>query len=173
VSRRSALVCLALAALSSCASPDPKAELELLGLETYWAVDAARGQERFIAPVVRFELRNKGGKAQGSIEASAGFRRRNDQDVFEEWGGDFLRVSSSREPLAPGASRLVVLKSDARYHSPGTPESMFAHELFRDPKVEVYLRLGSSAWVKFGEADIERRVGSRSVPEDVRDTAPR
>jgi hypothetical protein len=158
--------------LVACVSPDPKAELEVLGLETYWAVDTTRGQERYIAPVVRFEVRNKGAKPLTSIEVSAGFRRANDQGVFVEWGGDYLRIGTSRQPLEPGSKRLVVLKSDARYHSPGTPESMFAHELFRDPKVEVYLRLGSSAWVKFGEAGIERRVGSRSVPEDVRDTAP-
>lgn len=158
---------------AGCASPDPKAELEVLGLETYWAVDAARGQEQYIAPVVRFEVRNKGTKAQGSIEASAGFRRANDEGVYEEWGGDYVRVSTSGEPLEPGARRRVVLKSDARYHSQGPPESMFAHELFRDPKVEIYLRLGSSAPVKFGEAPIERRVGSRSVPEDLRDTPPR
>jgi hypothetical protein len=169
VRRASSLALVAL--LAGCASPDPKAELELLALETYWAVDPARGQEQYIAPVVRFEVRNKGALAQSSIEASAGFRRANDEGVFQEWGGDFLRVSSSRQPLAPGASRLVVLKSDARYHSPGPPESMFRHEQFRDPKVEVYLRVGSSAWVKFGEAAIERRVGSRSVPEDTRDTA--
>lgn len=159
--------------LLSCAAPDPRAELEVLGLETYWAVDTSRGQERYIAPVVRFEVRNKGAKPQGSIEASAGFRRANDAGAFEEWGGDFFRVSSARQPLQPGERRLVLLKSDARYHSPGTPESMFSHQQFRDPKVEVYMRLGASTWVKFGEAAVERRVGSRSVPDDVRDSGPR
>jgi hypothetical protein len=163
---------LALPALS-CAAPDPKLELEVLGLETYWAVESTRGQERYIAPVVRFEVRNKGAVPQLSVEVSAGFRRANDEGVFVEWGGDFLRVSSSRQPLQPGERRLVVLKSDARYHSPGTPESMFAHAEFRDPRVEVYMRAGSSSWVKFGEAAVERRVGSRSVPDDVRDAAPR
>lgn len=159
--------------LAACASPDPNAELEVHGLETYWAVDSAQGREQYIAPAVRFEVRNKGAKTLGAVEASAGFRRPDDQGVLQEWGGDYSRVGTSKEPLRPGATKLVVLKSDARYHSPGTPESMFAHQLFRDAKVEVYLRVGSSVWVKFGEAGVERRVGARSVPEDVRDATAR
>ncbi len=166
--RRPSSLVLALA-LGACAAPDPRAELEVVGLETYWAVDAPRGGEQYIAPAVRFEVRNKSGRPWGSIQASAGFRRPNDQGVFEEWGGDWKQVAPSRKPIAPGERTLVVLKSDARYHSPGPPESMFQHAAFRDAKVEVYLRLGSSGWVKFGEADVERRIGARSVPEDVRE----
>lgn len=170
--KRPATACAAVL-LAACTPPDPKAELELLGLETYWAVDAPKGSEQYIAATVRFDLRNKGGKPLGSIEASAGFRRANDSGVFEEWGGDWKQVSSSREPLRPGDQRVVVLKSDARYHSPGPPSSMFSHPQFRDPKVELYVRVGSSGWVKFGEAAVERRIGSRSVPEELRDSAPR
>jgi hypothetical protein len=155
--------------VAACAAPDPKAELEVLGLETYWAVDAPKAGEQYIAATVRFEVRNKGKRPWGSIQASAGFRRPNDQGVFEEWGGDWRQVAPSQKPLKPGEGLLVVLKSDARYHSAGGPESMFQHEAFRDAKVEVYLRLGSSGWVKFGEAPVERRIGARSVPQDVRE----
>ena len=165
---RRAILLLALP-LAGCAAPDPKAELEVRGLEAYWAVDTPRGGEQYIAPAVRFEVSNRGQRPWGSIQASAGFRRPNDQGVLEEWGGDWKQVAPSRKPLAPGESTLVVLKSDARYHSPGPPESMFQHGQFRDAKVEVYLRLGSSGWVKFGEAPVERRIGARSVPEDVRE----
>ncbi|HET7293313.1 MAG TPA: hypothetical protein VFM88_12880 [Vicinamibacteria bacterium] len=166
--RRRVPLVLALA-LGACAAPDPRAELEVLALETYWAVDAPKAGEQYIAPAVRFEVRNKGERPWGSIQASAGFRRPNDQGVLEEWGGDWKQVAPSRKPLAPRERTLVVLKSDARYHSPGPPESMFQHAAFRDAKVEVYLRLGSSGWVKFGEAAVERRIGARSVPEDVRE----
>lgn len=168
--RRAAL--LLVLPLAACAAPDPQAELEVRGLEAYWAVDAPKGGEQYIAPAVRFEVRNKGRRPWGSIQASAGFRRPNDQGVFEEWGGDWKQVAPSRKPITPGESTLVVLKSDARYHSPGAPESMFQHAAFRDAKVEVYLRLGASGWVKFGEAPVERRIGAKSVPEDVREAPP-
>lgn len=158
-----------LLSVGACVSPDPKAELDIVGVETYWAVDAPKAGEQYIAAAVRFEVRNKGQRPWGSIQASAGFKRPNDQGVFEEWGGDWRQVAPSRKPLQPGESLLVVLKSDARYHSAGPPESMFQHAAFRDPKVEVYLRLGSSGWVKFGDTPVERRIGAKSVPEDVRE----
>jgi hypothetical protein len=79
------------------------------------------------------------------------------------WGSDFRQVASRREPLAPGQATLVVLKSDARYHSTGTPESMLRHSLFKDTRVEFFIRVGSSGWVSFGKADVERRIGAREV----------
>jgi hypothetical protein len=57
----------------------------------------------------------------------------------------------------------VMLKSDARYFSKGDPGSMFQHQDFRDAKAEVYLRVGSSAWIKFADAPVQRRIGARSV----------
>ena len=72
-------------------------------------------------------------------------------------------LASSARPLSAGKQTLVVLKSDARYFSNGTPESMFEHKLFKDAHVEVFLRVGSSGWVKMAEADVERRIGSKTV----------
>jgi hypothetical protein len=40
---------------------------------------------------------------------------------------------------------------------------MFTHAQFRDATVDVFLRIGSSPWTKFATADIERRIGTRSV----------
>jgi hypothetical protein len=40
---------------------------------------------------------------------------------------------------------------------------MFRHELFKDASVQVFLRLGSSGWVKFLDVPVERRVGSRAA----------
>jgi hypothetical protein len=31
---------------------------------------------------------------------------------------------------------------------------------FRDPRVEVYVRIGASPWAKLGEAAVERRIGA-------------
>ena len=61
-----------------------------------------------------------------------------------------------------------MLKSDARYHSQGDAESMFRHELFKDATVEVFLRLGSSPWTKFGRLEVERRVGSKTLAAEPR-----
>jgi hypothetical protein len=160
--RAAAAAVVAAAALSlSCATRDPKQELEVTQLETYWAFDSSSGSTQYMAPVVRFGLKNKAVKPVGSIQATAVFRRKGEEG--QVWGSDWRQVATAGEPLAPGADTLVVLKSDARYYSTGTADDMFAHKLFRDAQVEVFVRVGSSGWVEMAETGVERRVGARSV----------
>ena len=159
--------CLRLLALpillsaAACHTPDPKLELDVNGVETYWAVDPAKGETQYLAPVVRLRLRNKGGKPQQSIQATATFRRKGEETLT--WGSDWKQVTPSSKPLLPDQEVFVELKSDARYYSTGAPESMFRHDLFKDATVEVFVRIGSSGWVKMAAADVERRIGSKSV----------
>lgn len=162
--RRLLLFALALA-LGACRARDPSAELAVENLETYWVVDTAVGQTSYIAPAVRFEVRNKGVAPQGGVQATAAFKRKGET---ESWGSDWKQVVPAGKPLLPGASILVVLRSDARYFSPGGPESMLSHEKFKDATVEVFLRLGASSWVKFASLDVERTIGAKSARTDAR-----
>ena len=155
------LVLLGGLALAGCESPDPKAEMELVELETFWAVDPSVGQTSYIAPTARVVFKNKGVKPQRSIQATATFRRKGEEGVT--WGSAWAQVAGAAKPLPVGEAAEVVLKSDARYTSPGPPEAMFGNEQFMDAQVEVFVRAGSSGWVKFGEADVDRRIGSRRV----------
>lgn len=146
---------------AGCSSPDPQQVLQIEGIETYWAIDRSVGHNHYIAPVVRFSLRNKDREELRSIQAQAVFRRKGEET--QNWGGAWEQVTPVRKPLQAGQAILVVLTSDARYYSAGPAESMFQHQLFKDAKAEVFVRVGSSPWVKFGEAAVERRIGSRSV----------
>jgi hypothetical protein len=155
-------VVLALAAsLAACRSPDPQAVLAVSDVETYWAIDPAQGGTQYIAPVIRFQVKNRSPEPLRSVQATATFRRKGEQ--AQTWGSDWQQVASSGHPLAPGQDTLVVLKSDARYFSNGPVEGMFQHEKFRDASAEVFLRVGASSWSRFAGADVERRVGTRSV----------
>ena len=151
---------------AGCKTPDPKAELEISGIETYWVVDPAKGDTQFIAPAIRFEVRNKGSEAHGSIQATASFHHKGQEGT--DWGSDWQQIVPQGKPLAPGRSLIVVLRSDARYTQSGLPESMFQNPAFQDATSEVFLRVGSSGWVKFGSTEVERRIGSRSVQADAR-----
>jgi hypothetical protein len=144
-----------------CSSPDPKQELEVTGVETYWAFDSSSGATQYMAPVVRFGIKNKAPKPVGAIQATAVFKRQGEEG--QTWGSDWRQVAPSGKPLAPGESTLVVLKSDARYYSTGTADDMFGHKLFRDAVVEVFVRVGSSGWVEMAKTGVERRIGSRTV----------
>ena len=158
VIRRLCVAALSVAALS-CQAPDPQAVLETSDLEAYWAIDPAVGETRYIAPAARFQVKNKGTEMLRSVQATATFRRKGEAQT---WGSDWQQVSNSSRPLAPGQTMVVLLKSDARYSSPVEPEAMFGHQLFKDARVEIFLRVGSSPWTRFGEADVERRIGSRA-----------
>jgi hypothetical protein len=151
---------------SACRTPDPHEELEVRDVETYWAIDPSASGTQYMAPVVRFKLHNRRHHAQGSIQATATFKRKGEE--AQTWGSDWRQITTSRKPLGPDGDVLVELKADARYYSTGTPESMFQHELFKDASVEAFLRVGSSGWVSLVKADIDRRVGSKSVQDFVK-----
>jgi hypothetical protein len=162
--RCSVLAVLALnALLAGCRSPDPRSVADVSDTETYWAIDNAQGDRQFIAPVVRFQVHNKGNQPLRTLEAQATFRRKG-EDVI--WSSAWTKVTGpSAAPLAPDARSLVVLKpeGEGRYFTNGPPESMFTHAQFRDATVDVFLRIGSSPWTRFFTADVERRIGTRSV----------
>jgi hypothetical protein len=145
-----------------CKTPEPKAELDLSGLETYWVIDSAVGTTQYIAPAIRFHVKNKGARAWSGIQATATFRRKGEEEG-QAWGGDWQAITPSGKSLAPGQDAVVVLKSDSRYYSAGLPETMFKHNLFKDAKVEVFLRIGASPWTKFADTDVDRRIGSKTL----------
>lgn len=142
---------------NACTRHDPARELAVSAIETYWVVDSPEQGQNFIAPAVRFRVRNTGSAPLGSIDARARFPA-PDQD--EVWGSIQEQVSSWRKPLDPGRDTVVTVRSAGRYHSPASPEDMLRSPGFRDPRVEIYLRIGASAWAKLAEARVERRIGA-------------
>jgi hypothetical protein len=148
---------------ASCQTPEPQKELDLLDLETYYAIERKAGDTLYIAPVARFTLRNKSKAPTRPIQASANFRRVGEEG--QTWGGAWAQVSRSDKPLSPGAQTLVVLQSEGHYTTIGEPEGIFAHELYKDVTTEVFLRVGSSGWVKMATAPVDRRIGPKSVQE--------
>ncbi len=147
---------LVLAALA-CRSYDPASELQLGGIETYWVVDTPRQGQNFIAPVVRFRLRNVSSRSLGSIQARARFPA---PDQEEAWGSIQEQVSTWRRPLEPGAETVVTVRSAGRYHSAADPDEILRSPAFKDPRVEVFVRIGSSDWAPVAQADVERRIGA-------------
>jgi hypothetical protein len=158
------------ASCMACQSADPKAELTVSDVETYWVVDSPVGSTQYIAPAVRFRVANKSSKAWGSIQATATFRRKGEET--KSWGSDWRPVTATDKSLAPGESVLVVMRSDGRYYSSGNAESMFRHALFRDARAEIFLRIGASPWTKFWEGEVERRIGTKDLPPEAPTTKP-
>ncbi len=146
--------------LAGCRSHDPAKELLLSGIETYWVVDSPREGQNFIAPVVRFRLKNVSPRPLGSIQARARFPA---PDQEESWGSIQEQVSTWTKPLGPGQETVVTVRSAGRYHSPAAPEDMLRSSGFRDPSVEVFVRIGASNWARLGTGTVERRIGAREA----------
>jgi hypothetical protein len=158
--RRTWVLLAPLLASLGCATPKPDQELAVSDVEAYWAVDSSAGDTVYVAPVVRFRLTNK--SARRAIEATGTFHHKGD---VATWGSAWERVTLPDKPLPPGRAITLTLRSDGRYYTTGPPESVFAHELFKDASVEVFLRVGASPWVKMAAVDVERRIGSKSLDE--------
>ena len=74
-----------------CKAPEPKVELDLTDLETYWVIDSAVGTTQYIAPAIRFHVKNKGARAWSGIQATATFRRKGEEQT---WGSDWQTVTA-------------------------------------------------------------------------------
>jgi len=155
--RRVALATLSLAAAVGCRSHDPLAELQLGELTTYWIVDSPQQGQNYIAPVVRFRLKNVSKQTLSSVQARARFPAPNQEDV---WGSIQEQVSTWRMPIRPGEDRLVTVRSAGRYHSTADPPDILRSPAFKDPAVEVWVRIGASSWAMLGQGKVERRIGA-------------
>jgi hypothetical protein len=142
---------------AACRNHDAGKELELSGIETYWIVDSPRQDQNFVAPVVRFRLKNVSGETIGSIQARARFPA---ADQEEAWGSIQEQVCTWRHPLEPGHDTLVTVRSAGRYHSTADPGDMLRSPAFKDPRVEVFVRIGASDWALMAQANVERRIGA-------------
>ena len=162
-SSRNAPVIALLAGLAvGCTSHDPAQELEVTDVETYWIVDSPRQGENFIAPAIRFRLRNKGSHQLSPVQARARFPGTAEE---EPWGSIQQQVSYWREPLSPGEDRLVTVRSVGRYQAAADPEDMLRSPGFRDPRAEIFVKIGNSNWAKLAVAPVERRIGAPGVQD--------
>jgi hypothetical protein len=158
-----AAACVALPPVTSCRSHDAARELAVSDVQTYWIVDAPQQGQNYIAPAVRFRLRNVSTEELGSVQARARFPAADQGD--ETWGSIQEQVSTWQKPLRPGQDAVVTVRSAGRYHSAADPETILRSPAFKDPRVEIYVRIGSSNWAKLGDTSVERRIGAPGTLE--------
>ncbi len=156
-SLRGAIVVFLAAAAAACSSHDAARELAVSGVETYWIVDSPQQGQNYIAPAVRFHLKNVSAHTIGSIQARARFPA---PDQREAWGSIQEQVSTWSRPLEPGKEAIVTVRSAGRYHAAADPQDILRSPAFKDPRVEVYVRIGASNWAKMAEATVDRRIGA-------------
>ncbi len=127
------------------------------GIETYWIADSPQQGQNYVAPAVRFRLKNVSSETLGAVQARARFPA---PDQREAWGSIQEQVSTWSRPLDAGREAVVTVRSAGRYHAPADPEEMLRSPAFKDPRVEVFVRIGSSNWAMMAEAPVVRRIGA-------------
>lgn len=158
----SAPLVLFAAACTDAGADESAAGMEVADLVAYWAV---RGQDtegnNYIRPAVRFRLRNRNEEPIQYVQVMSVFRRESAPE--EAWGTGYLH-SVSEEALRPGEASLEhTLRADSNYLSKDPPARMFSSELWEDVEVEMFVRVGASAWVSKGRTVALRRLGPPGV----------
>jgi hypothetical protein len=161
--RGAALVAALLLPALACTSHDAAKELAVSDVETYWIVDSPQQGQNYIAPAVRFRLKNVSPATLGSVQARARFPAPDQGD--EVWGSIQEQVSTWSKPLEAGREAVVTVRSAGRYHAPVDPEEILRSPAFKDPRVQVFVRIGSSNWAMLAEAPVARRIGAPGVQE--------
>jgi hypothetical protein len=158
--RGGAVAALVVLGAPACRGHHPASELLVSEVSTYWIVDNPQQGQNYIAPAVRFRLKNISRQTLGSVQARARFPAPNQE---EAWGSIQEQVSTWKRPLEPGRDVLVTVRSVGRYHAEADPEDLLRSPGFKDPRVEVFVRIGASEWAMMAEAKVERRIGAPGV----------
>ena len=152
-------VLLFAAACNDAESEKILAALELEDVAAYWAIQG-QDQEKnnYIQPVVRFRVTNATETDLDYVQVMAVFKRENLPD--EPWGNAFA-YSISEEPIPPGnSSELITMRSDASFVSKDSPKQMFDNQKWEEVRVEVFLRVGPSAWRPVEQRRVPKRIGA-------------
>jgi hypothetical protein len=149
--------------LSACGAGNDQA-VEALDVEevvAYWSVKGKSGDNFVLNPVIRFRIRNNGGREVDYIQTMAGFRLDSSPDAA--WGNAF-EFSISGDPVPSGGlSRVVTLRCDATFYSKDQPRAMLENEHWEQVHAEIFLRVGSSGWRSITTVEVPKRLGAPGV----------
>jgi hypothetical protein len=110
-----------------------------------------------IVPAATFILKNVTDRGLPAVQVNAVFRQLDDP---KEWSSAYVPTAASG--LAPAAlTGTITVKGEKGYTSDDPPDAILRNPKFVDAKVELFVRAGSSQWVKIGDYPIERK---RVVP---------
>jgi hypothetical protein len=149
--------CLAIAlAVASCAKPvDLRQTLEMTDLSSGWFdVGVVNGRNK-IVPSATFRLKKKPPADFDRISVNALFRAVDgkeselDNDVFVQ------RVDFNGGDSAP-----LTIRADNGYTAdpPQSRAEMLKHSQFRDMRVQILVKVGSSQWTDLGWIDVKRQL---------------
>jgi hypothetical protein len=154
------LVLLAgLAGSTSCGSePDASQALKVTDVVTGWLDKGVVEGQNKLVPTISLKVRNAADQSLTYLQLNAIFRIVDDT---EELGSKVIWATEGQS-LQPGRSLGPFnLSSDLGYSSPAPRTQMLQHALFKDAKVELFVKQGSRQWARLGEFRVDRQLFTR------------
>ena len=149
------LLCAAGAGASCSPSVDLKEALEVTDVMTGWYDAGIVAGRNKLVPSVTFRIRKKSQDAVERLAVNALFRAKDgresslDNDVYVQ------RVEIQGDQTDP-----LTLRTETGYTAepPQSRADMLQNSQFRDMRVQILVKHGSSQWVDLGTVDIQRQL---------------
>jgi hypothetical protein len=157
--RRAWLLVLLLAALTGSAScgsePDATQAIKVTDVVTGWLDKGIVDGQNKLVPTISLKIKNGADRALSYLQINAVFRIIDDT---EELGSKVIWATQG-DDLQPGSSLGPFnLSSDLGYSSPAARTAMLQHAMFKDAKVELFVKHGSRQWARLGEYRVDRQL---------------
>jgi hypothetical protein len=150
------LLLAGLAGAASCrAEPDARQALAVTDVVTGWLDKGIVEGQNKLVPTISFKVRNRADRSLSYLQVNAVFRI---VDESEELGSKVIWATEGSD-LEPGQTLGPFnLSSDLGYSSPEARTQMLQHSLFKDAKVELFVKHGSRQWARLGEYRVARQL---------------
>lgn len=153
------LVLAALAGAVSCgAEPDASEALKVTDVVTGWLDKGIVDGQNKLVPTISLKIQNNANRPLSYLQLNAVFRIIDDT---EELGSKVVWATGGQEMPPGGRLGPFNLSSDLGYSSPAARTQMLQHAMFKDAKVELFVKQGSRQWARLGDFRIDRQLFTR------------
>jgi hypothetical protein len=148
-----------LAGSMACAKePDASQALKVTDVVTGWLDKGIVDGQNKLVPTISLKVRNAADRSLSYLQLNAIFRIVDDT---EELGSKVIWATEGQQLQPGGSLGPFNLSSDLGYSSPAARTQMLQHNLFKDAKVELFVKQGSRQWVRLGEYRVDRQLFTR------------
>lgn len=152
IAARLAAATLAAAVVTGCGPSGSVQQLVFTDIVSGYHDEGVVNGENKIVPQISFRLQNNGAEPLGAVQLNVHFMADgadgNMDEVLVRAGGDGIAAQQSSEPLT--------VRSKVGYTSQQSRADMLQNSQFRDIKVKVFAKSGSSQWSQIGDFTVER-----------------
>jgi len=144
-------------AVSGCGGPkvDVASVVKVGDVTTGWFDSGIVGGQNKLVPSASFTVTNTGTRKLSGLQVFSVFRFVGESEEL----GSSLVVLRGAEALAPsGTSKPITVRANWGFTGEQPRAQMLMHTQFKDARVEIFAKYGSTPFVKLSEAQVARQL---------------